>query len=107
MSSDYAKNDNGVPLAETFVNEYAAIPEHIRRSLVEYVTLRRKVGGWLAAVLQNDLKTGVMRADTINLPLLRVYILWLTWNAPPDCWGSKAAYAHWTSSGGGHPQEGN
>lgn len=92
----YTKNDMGVALTDTFVNEYAAIPEHMRTGLVEYVILHRPVGGFLQAVISNDLRNAALRADLANLPLLRVYVLWLTWNAPGNCWGSREAYEQWT-----------
>lgn len=59
-----------------FEGEYAAIPELSRAGLERYVLHRIRPGQFLSAVICNDLRTAVSRADSVNLPLLPVYVRW-------------------------------
>lgn len=59
-----------------FEGEYAAIPELTRAGLERYVLHRIKPGQFLVAVICNDLRNAVTRADNANLPLLPLYVRW-------------------------------
>lgn len=60
----------------TFTGEYAAIPQHMQDSIMNYVLRRKKPGDFLTAVLCNDLRGAVFQADATNLPLLKTYLYW-------------------------------
>jgi hypothetical protein len=71
------------------------IPEHMRHSLVYYLTEGRPVGHFLTAVLSNDLKEACNRADDLNRHLLYDYIFFLFNNAPGNSWGSPERVHGW------------
>ena len=71
------------------------IPGHMMESLVAYIEDRRPVGHFLTAILQNDLKEAVARADDHNLANLPAYIGYLYNSAPSPCWGSPQKVAKW------------
>lgn len=53
------------------------------------------VGGFLTAVLENDLSRAVTRADAQNLRNLPAYVMYLNSHVPASCWGSKEKVAAW------------
>jgi hypothetical protein len=78
-----------------FTGGYEAIPERMQDALQRYVLDRIKPGDFLTAVLSNDLRNAVIRADSENLPLLSLYVSWLYNVAPAPCWGSPDAVRAW------------
>ena len=76
------------------------VPQHTRRPLVDYIVRGASKGHFLTAVLSNDLKTAVMRADDLNREALHAIVGWLYEWAPSNCWGSKKKYEAWVESGG-------
>lgn len=83
------------PVAEWFTGEYSAIPERMQDALREYVINRRETGGFLKAVICNDLRNAVGRADDENLPLIPLYVRWFHNVAPSSCHGSPQAFSDW------------
>jgi len=75
--------------------EYAQIPVLMRDAIKRYVFEHIKPGGFLRAVLTNDLRNAVAYADDVNLPLLPVYVKWFHNFAPCGCWGSQARMDRW------------
>lgn len=73
----------------------AEIPPHMLRNLAGYVERHEPVGGFLQAVLENDLKEACGRADSGNLHILWAYVAYLYNEAPSACWGSPAKVAAW------------
>ena len=59
--------------------------EHINKWYYEDYPL----GGFLSAIVRNDLVGAVFRADAINSRALKLYAYFLTWNLPAD-WREKA-----------------
>lgn len=78
-----------------FTGEYEKIPERMQDALKRYVHERIQPGQFLTAVLRNDLKEAVGRADDENLPLLPLYVRWLYNVAPGCCWGSPENVKEW------------
>jgi hypothetical protein len=74
---------------------YDLIPPVTMESLTQYVENGRPVGGFLRAVISNDLLSAVRRADMENdraIVALAVYI----YNQTPDrCHGSQENYMVW------------
>jgi hypothetical protein len=68
------------------------------RVFLEYVVSRIPVGGFLEAVISNDLKEAVRRADDENMRNLPAYVAWLCNEAPESCWGSPENYKKWVES---------
>jgi len=71
------------------------VPEEVKASLARYVEHRIPTGGFLYAVLTNDLKEAAGRADSENFEALG-HIVGYCWNEiPSSCWGSERAVAAW------------
>lgn len=73
------------------------IPDYMTGAVVRYVADRIHPGGFLTAVLTNDLREACSRADDINRHHLFDYIMFLYNYAPAGCWGSPQAVGEWLS----------
>lgn len=78
----------------------ARIPTHMHESIVLYVRHGIHPGGFLTAVLSNDLMESVGRADVHNISSLPAYGRLLWNNLPPTSWGSPDDVKAWVKSGG-------
>lgn len=65
------------------------IPQHTLDSLNRYVQHRIMPGGFLFAVLTNDLFSAVSRADSQNLEALPEIVQYIYNKIPSDAWGSR------------------
>jgi len=65
--------------------------------LKRYVEEHIPPGGFLRAVLENDLKEACARADDENLRVIPIYVAWLYKEAPNVCWGSKEKVHAWSA----------
>jgi hypothetical protein len=57
-------------------------------------------GGFLAAVITNNLTHAVLRADSYNKANLASYVEYLFHNAPSTCWGSQENMNTWMAHRG-------
>ncbi len=73
------------------------IPEHTKDALDRYVNDRLPPGGFLTAVLSNDLKGAVARADHINIQHIPDIVIHCFNEIPSGCWGSPEAVERWLS----------
>jgi hypothetical protein len=76
------------------------IPAHMQSGLLGYIERGEPVGGFLSALLSNDLRGTFERADDINLEAIRAYMVFLYNHVPAGCWGSKARFEAWQDNGG-------
>ena len=76
-------------------DEYSIIPERTMETLKAYVKDHRPTGGFLQAVLSNDLKEALGTADSYNRAALHEIVMWVVCKAPFDCQGSPEKYAAW------------
>jgi hypothetical protein len=76
------------------------LPVHCRPGLAEYIMDGRPVGGFLTAVLRNDLMDAACRADGENATRLKDYALFLSNCAPNFCHGSRTRVDEWIEHGG-------
>lgn len=74
---------------------YGAAPNGTGPAFQRWIEEGILPGGFLQAILANDLYTAVCRADATNLYLLREYYWWLTEHAPPACFGSVQSLKNW------------
>jgi hypothetical protein len=81
--------------AELFPGVYMAIPERMRGAIRRYLHDRIPPGDFLTAVICNDLRNAINRADSENLPLLKLYVQWFYNVAPGNCHGSYAVMQAW------------
>ena len=66
---------------------FDAIPEHTRGALERYVEHRIPTGGFLYAVLTNDLYRAVERADSANLAALPFIARFIDQQLPGNIYG--------------------
>ena len=77
--------------------QYHLLPESLQDSMKRYVETGITAGGFLSACLENDLMGAIGKADPTNLQRLQDIMMWIYWEAPHDCWGSKEKVAKWAS----------
>ena len=61
----------------------------------QYVDHKVPTGGFLEAVLSNDLAGAVGKADLENGRALAEIVKYVYNEIPADCWGSRDAYVSW------------
>ena len=71
------------------------VPEHTRNSLRMYVEEGYDPGGFVTAVLCNNLIDAVSRADSVNINHLRDITMFVYNRMPGGSWGSKEKMAAW------------
>jgi len=71
------------------------IPEHTKQQIDLYVAHEIHPGGFLYALLTNNLKETCMRADEMNQRAIFDIVSYLYNNTPMDCWGSKERVNAW------------
>jgi hypothetical protein len=72
-----------------------ALTEDDLQPLRIYIDHKIEPGGFLTAVLCNDLTEATGRADVYNRRKLFEYIQFLYNDAPGDCWGSREKVSAW------------
>jgi hypothetical protein len=75
--------------------DYSKIKPSTIASINRYVDLHCPTGDFLYAVLTNNLKEAVGRADEENLAALPEIVGYCYNEIPFDCWGSPARVAAW------------
>lgn len=80
---------------EQNVIDYSNIPSLVALRLIEYVEHGQRTGDFLRAVINNDLKDAVGRADSESKQALADIVGWLHNFAPSGCWGRPGAYEGW------------
>jgi hypothetical protein len=80
----------------------AAYPscEHLIDGLARFFNNGLRPGGFLCAVLANDLKDAIVRAKGTSFEALPSLIELLNMHAPAPAWGSQEAFDSWR---GGRP----
>jgi hypothetical protein len=73
----------------------AGVPEHDHCGIVRYVLHGIEPGGFLTAVITNNLKESMGKADLENRRALFNIVSWFYNHAPADCWGSAARMSAW------------
>jgi hypothetical protein len=76
------------------------LPEHTAYSLAVFVTTGSLPGGFLRAVLKNDLMEAVAQADSENLAALKDICLFIHNHIPADCHGSLENVNTWALHNG-------
>jgi hypothetical protein len=65
--------------------------------LERYLTAGILPGDFLRAVLENDLRMAILRADPVNRGRLPELVEWLWHHAPAAAWGSPEAVQAWSA----------
>ena len=74
--------------------------EFTRNQIDQYVETGCPVGGFLSAVLENNLQEALGRADNENLNALITIAEYVYCRVPSQCWGSRERVATWQQHGG-------
>ncbi len=77
----------------------AELPPHLQEGLRDYLVARQPVGGFLKALLSNDLEQAVLRADPVSFLALRELVVFLTNFAPANAFGSPDRVRQWLQGG--------
>ncbi len=75
--------------------EYSKLPESVRDGIKRYIEHRVEPGGFLMAVLENDLVRSFGKADSNNRQALFSIVGWIYDVAPGSCWGSPEKVKKW------------
>lgn len=76
---------------------YDKLPEHIRKGFRAYIEKGQLPGGFIQAVLRNDLRESFARADDINIFRMFDIVSFMYNQAPARCWGSQADIDAWVA----------
>jgi hypothetical protein len=71
------------------------IPAYMHNPLTDYVVAGKHPGGFLTAVLENDLLRAVTCADPDNFAAIREWVRLLHNYLPRRCYGSASAVENW------------
>jgi hypothetical protein len=67
------------------------IPDYMHGGIIRFYEHGIGPGGFLTAVIDNDLSLAVGSADALNVTLLPNYVRWFYWHAPAGSWGFPGA----------------
>lgn len=71
------------------------LPDHMKDGMKLYLEHGIEPGGFMLAVLTNDLKGAVGRADHINMKYLTNIVAYCYNDIPSDSWGSPEKVEAW------------
>lgn len=77
---------------------YDNLPEDLQGPLRRYIEEGIPPGGFLTAVLANDLAGAVGRADHVNIRRIPEIVKWIYNEAPHTCWGSYDKVNEWIAN---------
>lgn len=84
----------------------AAVPPHLHEGLIAYLVYFIRPGDFLRAVLENNLREAVLRADDNSQAGLKALVWFLFRSAPRIAWGDPDTVAAWLAHGQKEPGEG-
>ena len=79
------------------MDEYG-VPGYMQDGLTSYFNDHRAPGGFLTAVLENDLMMAFSKADLTNTHTMHTYAKWLFNHADTGAYGSKAKVKAWLAN---------
>jgi hypothetical protein len=74
---------------------YSMIPRRVRAALDAHVHDRRPSGGFVTALLENNLSLAFMQADDYSRAAMLEIVLYLWDELPADSWGSAEHVRRW------------
>lgn len=80
--------------------EVRVVSDSFKEALDRYVQTGELHGGFLTALLENDLREAICRADTNNRRDLPYIVEYCMQHIPYQCWGSKQKVDNWINQGG-------
>lgn len=91
---------NGNILTEAYLEacmERYGLPNYMAGGLYLYLTENIAPGSFLTALLSNDLRESVARADSNNARCLKEWVQFLYCECPSNSWGSPEKVKQWLS----------
>lgn len=76
-------------------SDVSAMPRETKEAIDRYVKDHLEPGGFLYAVLCNDLRGAVDEADGVNRHALFEIVKYLYNHCPSTCWGSEERVVAW------------
>lgn len=87
-------------MAQSQTVDVDRLPNHMQTAARQYVEEGAHVGGFLTAVLSNDLAEAYGRADAANQQAMGEWVRWMVNDIPMGAWGSPEAVEEWQEQGG-------
>jgi len=84
----------------TYLIDKRGLPSASADSLANYIYFGREPGGFMTAVLENDLVGSFSRADDQNINLMYMYAQIMYMDVPVVCRGSREVVREWMTGGG-------
>ncbi len=81
-------------------DDWQLVPAHIRAGIADYVQHGQIPGGFLQAVIRNNLSDAAFQADVENYPRLGDIAKFIYWHTPNACQGSEEKMLAWKKLGG-------
>jgi hypothetical protein len=76
--------------------DYATVPvDYMAGAMQRYVEQGIEPGSFLRALLSNDLRGAIARADGMNVARIPHWVVWMENNLPGGAWGSSERYESW------------
>jgi hypothetical protein len=75
------------------------LPFNLQGGLDRYRFHHTKTGGFLAAILSDDIEDAIRRADPNSLAHLEDIRQYVHWELPSESWGSRDKVAAWIAKG--------
>jgi len=83
--------------AKAKMHEYG-IPDYMHDVIIRYYERGIPPGHFLTAVIDNDLRGAIERADDTNVMALKAYVMWFYNQAPSGSWGKAGSVARWVKA---------
>lgn len=78
---------------DELIDRDCGVPANLLPGLERYVLEAIETGGFLRAVLENDLAGAILRGDPESIAAIPAILTWLTLHAPLAIWGSREKVA--------------
>ena len=78
--------------------DWGLIPDYMKDGVARYVEYGIMPGGFLTAVLENNLFMAIGKADDCNKQLLANWCMFVWNELPATCWGDKETVKAWAKS---------
>ena len=78
---------------------YGRLPPHLQGGVKRYVEQGIQPGGFLTAVIENNLQLAVGHADPVSLAALRDITRFFYNELPSKCWGTREKRKLWMKTG--------
>lgn len=81
--------------------DYTSVPVDYMAGAVQcYIENGLEPGSFMRALLCNDLRGAIARADGMNIARIPHWVVWMENNLPGAAWGSAQNYENWIARGG-------